>query len=250
MLQLLMVAAAGVAASASNALGGGGSLITFFTMVGLGVPPIAANVTSTVGLVPGAVGGAIGYSDLLREQRACLIPLALPTIAGAAAGTFLLLITPNETFEAIVPVLIASACLLLLFQPRLVVRISRSGSERSPLLSAGLALSGAYAAYFGVALGILLLGVLGIFIAESMQRLNAIKILLAGLANLLAASAYAIFATVEWRYALCLMVTSLLGGHLGATLARRVSGETLRIGIAMVGLTAAGVLAVGAFTSV
>src|SRR4029077_2832728 len=132
-------------------------------------------------------------------------------------------------------------------QRRLVPRISHSGNERSPFLSAGLVLSGAYAAYFGPALGILLLGVLGLFIAQSMQHLNAIKILLAGFANFLAAATYAFLAPVEWRYALCLMAASLLGGHLGANLARRVSGETLRIAIALAGLMAASVLAVRAF---
>jgi uncharacterized membrane protein YfcA len=247
MLELLAVAAAGVGASASNTLAGGGSLITFFTMVALGVPPVSANVTSTVGLIPGAVGGTMGYADLLGGQRARLAQLAAPTLAGAVAGTALLLITPDGTFEAIVPILIAGACFLLLFQQHLVARISHSGSERLPLLSGGLALSGAYAAYFGVGLGILLLGVLGLFVAEAMQRLNAIKVLLAGLANLIAATAYAFLAPVQWRYALCLMVASVFGGHLGANLARRVSGETLRIGIASVGLLAASGLAVGAF---
>lgn len=160
MLELLAVAAAGVAAGISNALAGAGSLITFPTLVALGVPPLSANVTSTVGLVPGAAGGAIGYADLLREQRQRLPRLLVPTIAGAAAGTALLLLTSNDTFEAIVPALVAGSCLLLLFQPRLTLRISHAGNERSPFLYAGLALSGAYAAYFGSAVGILLLGLL------------------------------------------------------------------------------------------
>jgi uncharacterized membrane protein YfcA len=247
MLELLAVAAAGAAAGASNALAGAGSLITFPTLVALGVPPLAANVTSTVGLIPGAVGGAIGYADLLGEQRQRLLRLAVPTLIGALAGTALLLITSDDTFEAIVPGLIGASCLLLLLQPRLTPRISHAGNEHSPFLTVGLLLSGAYAAYFGSAVGILLLGILGLFVAASMQHLNAIKILLAGIANLLAAIAYAFLAPVEWRYAVCLMASSLVGGRLGATLARRVSGDVLRVAIAMIGLVVAAVLAWRAF---
>ncbi|MDX6589239.1 MAG: uncharacterized protein QOI84_513 [Solirubrobacterales bacterium] len=247
MLSLLAVAAAGAAAGASNALAGAGSLITFPTLVALGLPPLSANVTSTVGLVPGAAGGAIGYADLLTEQRARLTRLAVPTLAGAVLGTALLLITSNNTFEAIVPGLVAGSCLLLLFQPRLTARISHAGNERSPFLSAGLLLSGAYTAYFGSAVGILLLGILSLFVVDTMQHLNAIKIFLAGIANLLAAIAYAFLAPVDWRYAVALMVSSLVGGRLGVKLARRVSGESLRVAIALIGLVVAVVLAVRAF---
>lgn len=247
MLSLLAVAAAGVVAGASNALAGGGSLVTFPTLIAVGVPPLAANVTNTVGLVPGAAGGAIGYADLVREQSARLRRLTVPSLAGAAAGTALLLLTANNTFEAIVPALVAGSCLLLLFQPRLTPRISHAGNERSPFLTAGLVLSGAYAAYFGSAVGILLLGILGLFVADTVQHLNAIKIILAGLANVLAALTFAFLAPVHWDYALCLAVASLLGGRLGAKLARRVSGETLRVAIALLGLPVAAVLAVRAF---
>lgn len=247
MLSLLAVAAAGAAAGASNALAGAGSLITFPTLVALGVPPLSANVTSTVGLIPGAVGGAVGYSDLLREQRQRVLRLLGPTLIGAAAGTALLLVTSNDTFAAIVPALVAGSCLLLLFQPRLNARIAHAGDERSPFLAAGLVFSGAYAAYFGSAVGILLLGLLGLFVADSMQHLNGLKILLAGCANLLAAVTYAFLASVDWRYALCLMAASLLGGRLGARYARRVDGETLRVAIALLGLVVAAVLAWRAF---
>jgi uncharacterized membrane protein YfcA len=247
MLTLLAVAAAGAAAGASNAIAGAGSLITFPTLLAVGLPPVSANVTSTVGLVPGAAGAALGYTDLLVEQRRRITRLAVPTLAGAVLGTALLLITSNDTFEAIVPALVAGSCLLLLFQPRLETRISHAGDEHSPFLTAGLVFSGAYAAYFGSAVGILLLGLLALFVADSMQHLNAIKILLAGLANLLASVAYAFLADVQWKYALCLMVSSLVGGRLGANLARRVSGEVLRIAIALGGLVVAAVLAVRAF---
>lgn len=247
MLELLAVAAAGAAAGASNSLAGAGSLITFPTLIALGVPPLSANVTSTVGLIPGAAGGAIGYADLLGQQRRRVVRLALPTLLGAVAGTALLLATSNDTFEAIVPALVAGSCLLLLLQPRLTARMSSAGDERSALLTVGLVFSGAYAAYFGSAVGILLLALLGLFVADSMQHLNGLKILLAGIANLLAAVTYAFLADVNWRFAVCLMVSSLVGGRLGAKLARRISGDVLRVAIALIGLVVAAVLAWRAF---
>jgi uncharacterized membrane protein YfcA len=246
MLSLLAVAAAGAAAGISNSIAGAGSLITFPTLLAVGLPPLSANVTSTVGLIPGAAGGAIGYADLIGEQRGRFVRLAVPTLLGAAAGTVLLLLTSNDTFEDIVPVLVAGSCLLLLFQPRLTPRISHAGNEHSPYLSAGLVFAGAYAAYFGSAVGILLLGILGLFVAASMQHLNAMKILLAGIANLLAASVYLFLAPVDLKYAACLAVSSLIGGRIGANLARRVSGEVLRVAIAVAGLFVAAILAVRA----
>jgi uncharacterized membrane protein YfcA len=247
MLELLAVAAAGAAAGVSNSIAGAGSLITFPTLLAVGLPPLSANVTSTVGLIPGAVGGAIGYADLVRAQRARFVRLVVPTLVGAVAGTALLLITSNDTFEDIVPFLVAASCLLLLFQPRLTPRISHAGDEHSPYLGVGLFFAGAYAAYFGSAVGILLLGILGLFVAASMQHLNAMKILLAGAANLLAAVTYVFLAPVDAKYAICLAVSSLIGGRLGANLARRLSGEVLRVGIASAGLVIAVILAVRAF---
>lgn len=247
MLSLLAVAAAGAAAGVSNALAGAGSLVTFPTLIAVGLPPLSANVTSTVGLVPGAAGGALGYTDLLHEQRGRIARFAVPTLAGGALGTALLLITSDAAFEAIVPALVSGSCLVLLFQPQLTPRISHAGNEHSPFLTAGLVFSGAYAAYFGSAVGILLLGLLALFVADSIQHLNAIKILLAGFANLLASIAYAFLADVHWKYAVCLWISSLIGGWFGAKLARRFSGEVLRVGIALVGLVVAAVLAVRAF---
>lgn len=247
MLELLAVAAAGAAAGASNAIAGAGSLITFPTMVALGLPPLSANVTNTVGIVPGAIGGALGYRDLLREQGERFARFLVPMLIGAIAGTVALLLTSDAAFEAIVPVLIAASCLLLLFQPRLMPRISHAGNERSPFLTAGILFCVAYGAYFGSAVSILLFALLALFVADTLQHLNAMKIILVGCSNLLAAVVYAFLAPVQWSYVAVLMVSSLIGGRVGAHYARRIPAGPLRISIAVIGLFVAAVLAVRAF---
>lgn len=243
MLELLAVAAAGAAAGAANSVAGGGALITFPTMVALGLPPLSANVTNTVGIVPASVGGALGYADLLREQGRRFRRLLTPLLLGAVAGSAALLLTSNEAFEAIVPVLIAISCLLLLFQPRLVPHIAHAGNERSPFLVAGIFFCGAYQAYFGSAVSILVFALLALFVADSLQHLNALKIAFAGASNLLAAAIFAFLAPVDWRYAATIMVSSFVGGRAGAHYARRIPGGPLRIAIALIGLVVAAVLA-------
>jgi uncharacterized protein len=247
-LELLAVAAAGAAAGAANSVAGGGALITFPTMVALGLPPLSANVTNTVGIVPASIGGALGYTDLLREQGERFVRLLTPLLLGAAAGSAGLLLTSNEAFEAIVPALIAISCLLLFFQPRLVPHIAHAGNERSPFLLAGIAFCGAYQAYFGSAVSILVFALLAIFVADTLQHLNGMKILLAGCSNLLAAVVFAFLAPVEWRYALTIMLSSFVGGGVGARYARRIPSDPLRISIAAAGLVVAAVLAVRALS--
>jgi uncharacterized protein len=245
-LELLAVAAAGAAAGASNSIAGAGSLITFPTMVALGLPPLSANVTNTVGIIPGYVGGVLGYRDLLREQSERFTRFLAPMLVGAVAGTVALLLTSDAAFEAIVPALIAASCLLLLLQPRLTRRLSHAGNEYSPYLTAGIVFCGAYGAYFGSAVSILLFAILALFVTDTLQHLNGLKIVLVGCANLLAAVVYAFLAPVEWRYALTLMASSLLGGRVGAHYARRIPSDPLRISIAVFGLAVAAVLAVRA----
>jgi uncharacterized protein len=168
-------------------------------------------------------------------------------LLGAVAGSAALLLTSDAAFEAIVPVLIAGSCLLLLLQPRLTPRISHAGNERSPFLTAGLFFCGAYGAYFGSAVSILLIAILALFVADTLQHLNAMKIILIGCANLLAAVVYAFLAPVEWSCVAVLMVSSLIGGRVGAHYARGIPPDPLRISIAAIGLVVAAVLAVRAF---
>jgi uncharacterized membrane protein YfcA len=243
-LELLAVAAAGAAAGVVNSVAGGGALITFPTLVALGLPPLSANVTLTVGIVPASAGGALGYLDLLRQQGARFRRLLVPLLLGAVAGAVALLLTSDAAFEAIVPALVALSCLLLFLQPRLTPRISHAGDERSPYLLGGIFLCGAYGAYFGAAVSILILAILALFVADTLQHLNGMKIVLAGAANLAGALIYAFLAPVDWRYAATIMVSSFLGGRVGAHYARRIPSDPLRIAIAAIGLVVAGVLAV------
>jgi uncharacterized protein len=247
MLELLAVAVAGAAAGFVNSVAGGGALITFPTLVALGLPPLSANVTLTVGIVPASAGGALGYTDLLRQQGERFVRFLAPMLLGAVLGTVALLLTSDAAFEAIVPVLIAASCVLLLLQPRLTPRISHAGNERSPFLIAGIVFCGAYSAYFGSAVSILLFAILALFVADTLQHLNAMKIILVGCANLLAALVYAFLAPVDWRYALAIMASSFVGGRVGAHYARRIPSDPLRIGVATIGLGVAAVLAVRAF---
>jgi uncharacterized protein len=246
-LDLLAVAAAGAAAGFVNSVAGGGALITFPTMVALGVPPLSANVTLTVGIVPASAGGALGYVDLLRQQADRFRRLLVPLLLGALTGAGALLFTSDAAFEAIVPILIAASCLLLFLQPRLMPRIAHAGNERSPYLLAGIFFCGAYGAYFGAAVSILILAILALFVADTLQHLNGMKIVLAGGANLVGALLYAFLAPVHWSYAVTIMVSSFLGGGVGAHYARRIPPDPLRIAIGGIGLAVAAVLAIRAF---
>jgi uncharacterized membrane protein YfcA len=246
-LELLAMAAAAAAAGAANSVAGGGALITFPVMVAFGLSPLSANVTNTVGMSTAFVGGALGYTDLLRVQGERFVRFLAPTLLGALAGTVALLLTSEAAFEAIVPALVAASCLLLLLQPRLTPRISSTTDERPPFLVAGLVFCGAYCAYFGSAVSILLFAILALFVADTLQHLNAMKIILVGCANLLGAVAFAFLAPVDWRYAVTIMVSSFAGGRVGAHYARRIPSEALRISIALIGLGVAGVLAFRAF---
>jgi uncharacterized protein len=244
-LQELLLAAAGLVAGTASAMAGGASLLTFPTLLALGLPPLAANVTNTTGLVPTSVGAALASRLELEGQRSRLAYLAVPTVLGAGTGAIVLLTTPAGVFEAAVPFLIAGSSLLLLGQPWIVARAGhrllrsdRSGSWASAFASC------VYAGYFGAAAAVLFMALVGLFSTESLHQLNAIRNVLLGLANAVAMLIFAFVAPVHWEAAGALALGSLVGGMVGARLARRLPARPLRVGIALVGLAVAAWIAV------
>ncbi len=241
-LQGLLVLVAGIAAGTINTVVGSGTLITFPVLLGIGLPPVTANVTNTVGLFPGSLVGAYGYRRELAGQRRRATVLGSASVLGAIAGATLLLTLPAGAFKAIVPVLIVLALLLVIFGPKLTGLLGRLGHQPSATVGPALwvltMLTGVYGGYFGAAQGVLLMGILGLMLAEPVQRQNALKNVLAGLVNLVAALVFMVTAHVDWAAAGLLVVGSMLGGVLGARIGRRLSPKALRVVIVVVGLVA------------
>lgn len=240
--QLVLLATAALVAGAVNAVAGGGSLISFPALLAVGYPALTANVTNSVALTPGYLGGTVGYRRELAGQRARIVALGVTSASGAVLGAVLLLVSSAELFERIVPFLIFLACGLLAVQTRLarLVRERRAGDGRHPPgarvgadrhtvpLVAAQFLAAVYGAYFGAGLGIMMLAILGIFLADSLQRLNALKGLLSLLVNVVAAVWFVLFADVSWVAVAVMAAASLLGGQLGVLLARRLNDQVLR----------------------
>lgn len=239
LLQALALAGAGLAAGTASAMAGGASIITFPVLLAMGVPPLTANVTNTVGLTPIVFGTALGALPELRGQRARLTALAAPALTGAFAGAILLLTTPDAVFEAIVPALIAISCVLMLLQPWLVRHTLRGDRGRRWVAQASTLVVGLYTGYFGAASGVLFLALVGLVSVASLHELNAAKNVLVGAANVVATVIFAFVAPVRWPMALALAAGSVLGGGIGARLVRRVPAPHLRAGIAVVGLVVA-----------
>lgn len=243
---------AGVAAGTINTVVGSGTLITFPTLLAFGVPPVTANVSNTVGLVPGSVSGAVGYRRELSGQRARVLRLALGSLLGGLAGALLLLVLPAGAFAAIVPALILLGLVLVVFQPRISLWVARRHDAAGGLPHHGawwvwpaVLLAGVYGGYFGAAQGVLLMAVLGIGIDETLQRLNAVKNVLAAIVNGVAGLLFVVVADVDWRVAALIGVGSVLGGQLGATVGRRLPTTALRIFIVVVGVAALGTFLLG-----
>jgi len=241
-LSALAVVGAGLVAGTINTIVGSGSLITFPTLLAFGFAPVVANVSNTVGLVPGSLSGAIAYRAELRGQRSRLVVLGTAAVLGGITGAVLLLTLPGSVFRHIVPVLILVACVLVALQPRLAARI---GQRRQPHLHGGPALAGAvfvtgvYGGYFGAAQGVILMSLLGIFFSDHLQRLNAAKNVLALVVNGVAALLFIGFAHVSWEAAGLIAGGSVVGGQLGGALGRRLPAPLLRAVIIVVGVAAA-----------
>ncbi len=241
-LESVLIFLAGVAAGTINAVVGSGTLITFPVLLAFGFAPVVANVSNTVGLVPGTISGAIGYRAELSGQRGRMLRLAGFSLSGGLTGAILLLTLPGSAFEAIVPALIGLALILVVFQPRLSRMVSERRKEAKPHGGAGLAAgvfgTGVYGGYFGAAQGVILLSVLGITLEDDLQRLNAIKNFLSALVNSVAALLFIAVADVAWLPAGLLAAGSILGGQLGATIGRRLPPLALRGLIVVVGVAA------------
>jgi uncharacterized membrane protein YfcA len=242
LLEALGILAAGMAAGTINVVVGSGTLITFPVLLAFGYAPVTANVSNTIGLVPGSVAGAIGYRAELAGQYRRLIVLGCASLLGAAIGAVALLVGPSSAFQAIVPVFILAALLLIVAQPYLAKRLASRRKEDSHHGGPGALLAvfatGVYGGYFGAAQGILLLGILGIALSEPLQRINAFKNVLAGSVNLIAGIVFALAAHVAWGPALVIAIGSSIGGVLGARVGRRLNPTVLRGVILVVGTVA------------
>ncbi|MDQ6650669.1 MAG: sulfite exporter TauE/SafE family protein [Actinomycetota bacterium] len=239
--QAVLVCAAGTVAGGINAVVGAGSLITFPTLLAVGYPPVLANVSNTVGLVPGSVSGAVGYRRELAGQGPRVAVLSIASGLGGVIGAVLLLQVPSA-FERIVPWLILLACALVLVQPRLSRRLADRRSTRrggGPLLFAGVLATGVYGGYFGAAQGVIQLALLAVGIDDDLQRLNGVKNVIAAVTNGLAGLVFVAVTHVAWLAAGLLAAGSVVGAQFGARLARRLSGRVLRILIVTVGVTVA-----------
>jgi uncharacterized membrane protein YfcA len=237
-LEAIAILAAGLAAGAINAIVGSGSLITFPLLLAFGYPPVVANVSNTVGLVPGTISGAVGYRRELVGQRPRVVRLGVAALLGGLTGGALLLLLPASAFGRIVPLLIVVAVLLVAFQPRLsaeVIRHRPHGAEHSLALAVLVFLNGIYGGYFGAAQGVILIAVLGIFVADDLQRLNGLKNLLTVLVNAVAALLFIFVAPVAWLPAGLLAAGAIVGGQLGATVGRRMPAGVLRVAIVVIG---------------
>ncbi|MEV4108709.1 sulfite exporter TauE/SafE family protein [Nonomuraea sp. NPDC049695] len=238
--EMAAVLAAGVLGGGINTVVGSGSLITFPTLLAVGLPPITANVSNNIGLVPGGLTGVMGYRPELKGQRERLLRLAPASVIGALAGGLLLLNLPESSFNVIVSVLIALSCVLVVIQPRLGRMLAaRPGhAHGGPWLWLGALAAGAYGGYFGAGQGILLLGLMGILLNEELQRLNAAKNVLVLLVNFTAAILYALVADVDWLAVLLVALGSMIGGFLGARVGRRLPAPILRGVIVCIGVVA------------
>ncbi|HSS05317.1 MAG TPA: sulfite exporter TauE/SafE family protein [Solirubrobacterales bacterium] len=240
--EIVAIAFAGLAAGTINTVVGSGTLITFPVLLAFGYAPVTANVSNTIGLVPGSLSGALGYRRELAGQRQRVIRLGVVGMLGGATGAVLLLVLPPAAFKAIVPAFIAIALILVVLQPR-INRLLASGAvgswhERGILTPLAIYATGIYGGYFGAAQGIMLLAILGVALPQDLQKTNALKNVLATLVNGVAGFFFIFAAHVAWAPAAIIAASSIVGGQIGARYGRRLSPGALRVLIVVVGTTA------------
>lgn len=244
-LDLLATGAAGFGAGAINALAGGGTLVSFPVLLALGLPAVTANVTNTVALCPGYVGGAWAQRHDLRPQWRSVAILAPVCALGGVGGAALLLVTPEDAFRAAAPWLILAACALLALQEPLRRRLSARGhldpqsAEREIGAGAAVLPAAVYGGFFGAGLGVMLMAVLGVVLDEDLPAVNAVKLVLSLVINAVAALFFVFRADVAWVYALVLAPASLVGGHLAGRLVGRIRPAILRVIVIAFGVAVA-----------
>jgi Predicted permeases len=247
-LEVIGLAVAAFAAGAINAVAGGGSLVSFPALLAAGYAAKPANVTNTVAIWPGTLGGAVAYRSELGHQRMRIVFLLAPAIIGALAGSALLLATSGDTFRAIVPFLILTGVAIMVFQEPLGRFLERrnavsTGADHVPLsLQAVVFLAAIYGGYFGAGLGVILLAFLSILLPDDLHHSNALKGILAMVVNGVAVVYFIAFGPVQWGPAALMAGAALAGGYLGVGLARKLGLVWLRRAVVVYGTIAAIIL--------
>ncbi|MFE7357885.1 sulfite exporter TauE/SafE family protein [Streptomyces sp. NPDC057543] len=244
--EMLAVFTAGISAGTINTIVGSGTLITFPVLLATGLPPVTATVSNGLGLIPGSVSGAIGYRAELAGQGRRVLKFAVGALIGGLTGAALLLTLPSTAFETIVPILVALALVLVILQPRISKAVQRRREQDAtparpdggPLLFVGLMLASVYGGYFTAAQGIIYLSLMGMLLDDTMQRLNAVKNVLAAIVNSVAAIFFLFAADFDWTAVVLIAVGSAIGGQIGAKVGRRLSPTVLRVLIVAVGTVA------------
>ena len=242
LVEALAILGAGFAAGVINAVVGSGTLITFPTLIAFGYPAFLANVSNTVGLIPGIGSGIFAYRRELSGQTRRLCTLGVFSLLGGTVGSILLLQLPGAVFDHVIPALILVACTLVIAQSRLSKWLAhrRAGHPHGGLpLAAGVFLTGIYGGYFGAAQGVILISLLGIFLNDELQRLNGAKQILAGITNAVAALMFISFTHIAWGPAGLIAGGATIGGYIGGRYGRLLPARILRPLIVVIGVIAA-----------
>ena len=245
-LDQLAVLAAGLGAGILTTTVGVASLLSFPVLVAVGIPPVVANASNTVGLAPGAVSGSWGYRDQLREHPGVTVAVLATCAVGAIAGAWLLLSLPPGVFEAVVPWLILFTCLLVGLQPRISAWMRARHEElppdrtsMSPVTTVFATATGVYGGYFGAGSGVMMMAVLGLGLDLEFRVVNALKTLAVMAANVVAGLIFVVVAELDWRAIALLAGGSIVGGYVGSRIGQRLPAPALRAGIVVAGVVAA-----------
>jgi uncharacterized membrane protein YfcA len=243
LLESMLLLGAGLLAGMTNAIAGGGSLITFPAFLAVGLPPLVANVTNTVAVWPGYLSASVSYRSSLRQTR-LLTALGAAAVAGGAVGASVQLTASEEVFDAVVPYLVLGASTLLALQGRISSwlkqreLLSDGTARRLPSLAAFLA--AVYGAYFTGGMGIILLAALGVTLQQNLAELNGLKTLLTLVISSVAFTGFALFGPVDWAGVALVAPTTFLGGLAGARVAQRIEPQKLRVAVVLLGALVAG----------